>query len=347
RHKSVSQPVGGRGPERSRLLNWLLTQGLIPRSRSLGFGDSVGEVCTAGPGPWPPLSLLPSSGSGQLGVGQVAAWQVGQAGKLGLCLGTAAWARTTLFVRPLAPGPGPVATGSFASSHLPARRAISDGPAPPPVAAQGGGEPGRCPQPPDGGAQPPLGERPDGAAGTERRHRAADARPASPLRPPGRGRAGGPRSRPAGPVGRGEGGAAALRHPPHCSRPAGMEGHSLPGAPDATSFADDVLRVFGANHSLSAGQLSALLQRLGAAPALGSALPIAHLHHNQVLAPRGLRDRAGQLRSVSRLAGLVFPHGEAGKEGAGALGSGCGQRYRRAGEDSTGESCRASVSCCG
>lgn len=58
-----------------------------------------------------------------------------------------------------------------------------------------------------------------------------------------------------------------------------MEG---PGGADATSFADDVLRVFGANHSLSAGQLSALLQRLGAAPALGSALPLAHLHHNQV-----------------------------------------------------------------
>ncbi|NWZ68269.1 S39A8 protein, partial [Acrocephalus arundinaceus] len=61
-----------------------------------------------------------------------------------------------------------------------------------------------------------------------------------------------------------------------------MEGQ-LPGAADATSFADDVLRVFGANHSLSAGQLSSLLQRLGAAPALGSALPLAHLHHNQCL----------------------------------------------------------------
>ncbi|XP_041280462.1 metal cation symporter ZIP8 [Onychostruthus taczanowskii] len=61
-----------------------------------------------------------------------------------------------------------------------------------------------------------------------------------------------------------------------------MEGQ-LPGPANSTSFADDVLRVFGANHSLSAGQLSALLQRLGAAPALGSALPLAHLHHNQCL----------------------------------------------------------------
>ncbi|KAJ7414414.1 hypothetical protein BTVI_41143 [Pitangus sulphuratus] len=55
----------------------------------------------------------------------------------------------------------------------------------------------------------------------------------------------------------------------------------LPRAAAATSFADDVLRVFGANHSLSAPQLSALLQQLGAASALGSALPLQHLHHNQ------------------------------------------------------------------
>ncbi|NXS10253.1 S39A8 protein, partial [Neodrepanis coruscans] len=65
-------------------------------------------------------------------------------------------------------------------------------------------------------------------------------------------------------------------------RPAGME-TPLPPAAAVTSFADDVLRVFGANHSLSAGQLSVLLQQLGAAPALGSALPLDHLHHNQCL----------------------------------------------------------------
>ncbi|XP_032917032.1 metal cation symporter ZIP8 [Catharus ustulatus] len=61
-----------------------------------------------------------------------------------------------------------------------------------------------------------------------------------------------------------------------------MEGQ-LPGPPNSMSFADDVLSVFGANHSLSARQLSSLLQRLGAAPVLGSALPLAHLHHNQCL----------------------------------------------------------------
>ncbi|KAM6269865.1 metal cation symporter ZIP8 isoform 1-T1 [Porphyrio hochstetteri] len=55
------------------------------------------------------------------------------------------------------------------------------------------------------------------------------------------------------------------------------------GAPAAVTFADDVLRVFGANHSLSAGQLSSLLQQLGAAPALSSLLPLTHLHHNQCL----------------------------------------------------------------
>lgn len=60
------------------------------------------------------------------------------------------------------------------------------------------------------------------------------------------------------------------------------------GAPAAATFADDVLRVFGANHSLSAGQLSALLQRLGAAPALGAVLPLTHLHHNQVPREPGL-----------------------------------------------------------
>ncbi|KAM6400514.1 metal cation symporter ZIP8 isoform 2-T3 [Pluvialis apricaria] len=56
------------------------------------------------------------------------------------------------------------------------------------------------------------------------------------------------------------------------------------GARSATAaFADDVLRVFGANHSLSAEQLSSLLQQLGAAPALDAALPLTHLHHNKCL----------------------------------------------------------------
>lgn len=121
-----------------------------------------------------------------------------------------------------------------------------------------------------------LGRRSVSGTSPRRELRGAAARPAAPLRPPGRGRA------PLPPRGaRGQG----LRHPPHS---AGMEGQL-----DANSFADDVLRVFGANHSLSAGQLSALLQRLGAAPALGSALPLAHLHHNQVPAPRGIRGGSG------------------------------------------------------
>lgn len=121
--------------------------------------------------------------------------------------------------------------------------------------------------------------------------RGAAARPAAPLRPPGRGRA------PLPPRGdRGQG----LRHPPHLPRPAGMEGQL-----DGTSFADDVLRVFGANHSLSAGQLSALLQRLGAAPALSSALPLAHLHHNQVPTPRGSAGDPGWERPGARAPGRL------------------------------------------
>uniref|UniRef100_A0A8D0FP30 Solute carrier family 39 member 8 n=1 Tax=Strix occidentalis caurina TaxID=311401 RepID=A0A8D0FP30_STROC len=55
------------------------------------------------------------------------------------------------------------------------------------------------------------------------------------------------------------------------------------GAPATATFADDVLRLFGANHSLSAGQLSALLHQLGAAPVLSGVLPLSHLHHNQCL----------------------------------------------------------------
>uniref|UniRef100_A0A8C7EA55 Solute carrier family 39 member 8 n=1 Tax=Nothoprocta perdicaria TaxID=30464 RepID=A0A8C7EA55_NOTPE len=51
----------------------------------------------------------------------------------------------------------------------------------------------------------------------------------------------------------------------------------------AAAFADDVLRVFGANESLSGAQLSELLHRLGAAATLGTALPLPALHHNQCL----------------------------------------------------------------
>lgn len=145
--------------------------------------------------------------------------------------------------------------------------------------------PGCGPQAPAGGAQPAPGERPDGPAVTEQRHRAPPALPPAPC-PHYAPRGGAERAGPAAPVGRGEGGAAGLRCPPHSSRPDGMEGQ-LPGPPSSMSFADDVLSVFGANHSLSAGQLSSLLQRLGAAPVLGSALSLAHLHHNQVPAPRG------------------------------------------------------------
>ncbi|KAM6345618.1 LOW QUALITY PROTEIN: metal cation symporter ZIP8 [Podargus strigoides] len=60
-----------------------------------------------------------------------------------------------------------------------------------------------------------------------------------------------------------------------------LPGAAARGAP--ATFAEDVLRFFGANESLSAGQLSVLLDRLGAAPALGAALPLTHLHHNQCL----------------------------------------------------------------
>lgn len=66
-----------------------------------------------------------------------------------------------------------------------------------------------------------------------------------------------------------------------------LSGAAVRGSPAAT-FAEDVLRVFGSNRSLSAGQLSALLSRLGAAPALSTVLPLSHLHHNQVqVPPRG------------------------------------------------------------
>lgn len=48
------------------------------------------------------------------------------------------------------------------------------------------------------------------------------------------------------------------------------------------AFAEDVLRVFGANQSLSAAQLGRLLERLGAAPQQG-ALELGQLHFNQCL----------------------------------------------------------------
>ncbi|XP_015141100.2 metal cation symporter ZIP8 isoform X1 [Gallus gallus] len=62
-----------------------------------------------------------------------------------------------------------------------------------------------------------------------------------------------------------------------------LSGVAVRGSPAATTFAEDVLRVFGSNRSLSAGQLSALLSQLGAAPALSAVLPLPHLHHNQCL----------------------------------------------------------------
>lgn len=193
-----------------------------------------------------------------------------------------------------------MAAGTFSSSPL--SRAWGDL-----------GQPRGRPQPPDGGARPALGERHRAPPGAPRRCRP----PRGPTTPPGEGPDGRAPLPPRGARGQG------LRRPPHSPRPAGMEGQL-----GATSFADDVLRVFGANHSLSAGQLSALLQRLGAAPALGSELPLAHLHHNQVPAPRGIFEGsglgtsrsegagpAGQLRSVLSLTRVFSPHGEAGKEG--------------------------------
>lgn len=99
----MSQPVGGRGPERSRLPNWLPTEGLIPRSRSLDSGDSVGEVCTAGSYlcAWLGLDLglhypfWHSVGQGRRVWGRVLH---GRWGKLGLCPGTAAGAMTLMVV---------------------------------------------------------------------------------------------------------------------------------------------------------------------------------------------------------------------------------------------------------
>lgn len=53
------------------------------------------------------------------------------------------------------------------------------------------------------------------------------------------------------------------------------------------AFAEDVLRVFGANQSLSAAQLGRLLERLGAAPQQG-ALELGQLHFNQVRVAPGV-----------------------------------------------------------
>lgn len=54
----------------------------------------------------------------------------------------------------------------------------------------------------------------------------------------------------------------------------------------APAFAEDVLRLFGGNRSLSAAQLAQLLQRLGAARPGGAPLPARlPLHHNQVPLP--------------------------------------------------------------
>ncbi|KAL6081095.1 hypothetical protein STEG23_005426, partial [Scotinomys teguina] len=57
-------------------------------------------------------------------------------------------------------------------------------------------------------------------------------------------------------------------------------GHSEEGP--ELAFSEDVLRVFGANQSLSAEQLGRLLERLGAAPHQG-ALELGQLHFNQCL----------------------------------------------------------------
>lgn len=93
-----------------------------------------------------------------------------------------------------------------------------------------------------------------------------------------------------------------------------LSGVAVRGSPAATTFAEDVLRVFGSNRSLSAGQLSALLSQLGAAPALSAVLPLPHLHHNQVQVPP--RGPGCSARPGFRLGAFVVPRGEEGKEGA-------------------------------
>lgn len=190
-----------------------------------------------------------------------------------------------------------------------------------------------------------------------------------PTTPPGEGpRRSGAAPAPRSPGSAGRGGARAVRRgcavlgaQRHSPRPAGLEMLARAAAagarvaPAGESFADDVLRVFGANHSLSAGQLAGLLHRLGAAPALGAVLPLAHLHHNQV--PRWWRRREplrlrgdGEARAGlethvqgrGRRAGwagssvvscisstVVFLHVEAGREGAKVYwGAGLGFRAK-------------------
>lgn len=94
-----------------------------------------------------------------------------------------------------------------------------------------------------------------------------------------------------------------------------LMGAAVRGSPAAT-FAEDVLRVFGSNRSLSAGQLSALLSRLGAAPALSAVLPLPHLHHNQVrVPPRGLGCSAARVPARS-LRGSSWGGRKGGEEGA-------------------------------
>lgn len=170
--------------------------GCQPKDSFQGPGASAPEIVlvscvrrgrTCVPGPWPRLSLLPSSGSRRLGVGQAAAWQVGQAGELWLCLGTAAGAMTLMVVcDPWPLDRGWWQPGLFHPPHYPAHGAISDSPA-------------AALSPRTAG----LGRRSVSGTAPRRELRGAAARPAAPLRPPGRGRTGGPRSRPAEPVGRG------------------------------------------------------------------------------------------------------------------------------------------------
>lgn len=254
-----------------------------------------------GPGPWPPLSHRACGGSRQVGGwwgpgrgrccvaggeggrAEVGGWYVwkqhlGQSGKKSTCLrGCVRWFCDPWPLSSLPPLPARGAIPGQPTATLPWRRRVR----------------GR-----------PCGRQPYTSAGTEKRRapplpvRGRGARPRCrpprlPRTPPGEGpgRAGSaPAPRSPGRVGRGGAGVRAvrrgcdvLRAQPHSTRPARLE--MLPRAAAAArgataTFADDVLRVFGANHSLSAGQLCALLQQqLGAEPALDAVL---RLTHNQV-----------------------------------------------------------------
>lgn len=116
------------------------------------------------------------------------------------------------------------------------------------------------------------------------------ARPASPRAPPPA-----PGLRGAAPSRTAPGRAAAgLLLPLLLLAAAGLGGAA---AGPGLAFSEDVLRVFGANGSLSAAQLGRLLQRLGAGPAEGAPQP-APLHFNQVGRP--VRPRAPAPRPLLR-----------------------------------------------